>query len=144
MDATKNPGIIISPNPIKNASRSSSSLSFSFKLFVSLIREYFLIFGITSIIGNLRSKTVSARSIICLVLYTDIASYIANPMSKTITKKILNEIPNVAIAPTPTIMPHMSITYHSGYLTSVINRIAAAVMERNNDHTSGTTIANKG
>ncbi len=134
----------MSPNPMKNASRFSLCSSFSFRLFVSLIREYFLIFGITSITGNFRSKTVSARSIMCLVLYTDIASYIANTISKTITRNMLNEIPSSAIAPAPTMIPHASITCHSGYLRSVMTRIAAAVMARKNDHSAGTAKASRG
>ena len=32
------------------------------------------------------------------------------------TKRIPKEIPKIAIAPAPTMMPHISIIYHSGYL----------------------------
>jgi len=138
-ETTRMPGITMSPKPMKKASRSSLSSSFSFSPFVSLSIEYFRVFGTTSMTGNLRSITASARSIMCLVLYTEMASYIDRPMSSRITRNMLREMPNIPMAPTPTIMPHKFMMYHSGCLMSATIKIAVAIIERNDDITSGTT-----
>jgi hypothetical protein len=66
------------------------------------------------------------------------------PRSKRITRKTLNEIPIIAMAPIPVRIPLMSIMYHSGYFTSTVIRMTAAVIDKPNDHVSEITVASKG
>lgn len=61
------------------------------------------------------------------------ASYIANPISMTITRKMLREMPNIPMAPTPTTMPHRFMMYHSGNLMRATTRAAVAANERSSD-----------
>jgi hypothetical protein len=50
-----------------------------------------------------------------------------------ITRRISRDIPNIAIAPAPTITPHTSITHHSGYLNKIITSTIADTIERITD-----------
>src|SRR2546422_984397 len=78
----------------------------------------------TIMIGRRWDATASASVTMCFVLYTEIASYAANPMRRRSAGRIANEIPRIAVTPAATEIPTASTRYHSGYFARAYVRAA--------------------